>query len=249
MFTFFKKKNALSGEVEKIFSLLQTDMHSHLLPGIDDGAKDTETSLQLIKGLHQLGYTRLITTPHVLWDLYKNTPEIIKHKLQIVREALEQNNIPVEINAAAEYFLDDHVGDLLKRKEPLLAFGKNYVLVEFSLAFPQHNIKEILFEMQMQGYQPVIAHPERYIYLKQNKPFFDELKYNGCLFQLNLLSVTGYYGKTVTELSGYLLNKKYYDLLGTDLHHVRHLEMLQESSALRQIRKIIENHNFLNNEL
>ena len=174
-------------------------MHSHLLPGIDDGSPDIMNSIRLIKGMMELGYTKLITTPHIMWDMYKNTPEVILEKLEQLRAAVKAEGLAVEINAAAEYFLDDHVAGLLRNKEPLLTVSGKMVLVEFSLAQPSMSLKDILFEMQMQGYHPIIAHPERYIYLERNKEFYDELKDIGCLFQLNVLSLSNHYGKTVHE--------------------------------------------------
>ena len=173
-----------SGKKEKFdFSLLKTDMHSHLLPGIDDGAQDLGTSIELIRGLRELGYTRLITTPHIMWDMYRNTHEAIKEKEVLLNQELERQGIDMKIHAAAEYFLDEHVEELLAAKTPLLTISGKMVLVEFSLAFPSLNLKSLLFEIQMQGYQPVIAHPERYVYLDRNKEFYTELKDAGCLFQ------------------------------------------------------------------
>jgi len=197
MLKFFSKSKPKRQSFD--FSILNADMHSHLLPGIDDGAEDLENSLELIRGMNALGYKKLITTPHVLWDMYKNTHEIILEKLAVVKEAVKNAGMDVEIYAAAEYFLDEHVEELLKNKEPLLTIKDNMVLTEFSMAFPSMNIKEILFEMEMQGYQPIIAHPERYVYLERNKDFYRELKDIGCLFQLNILSLGGYYGRSVTE--------------------------------------------------
>jgi tyrosine-protein phosphatase YwqE len=240
MFNLFSKSKTTSSTAKPDLSWLKTDMHSHLLPGIDDGSKDVETSISLIKGMMGLGYTKIITTPHVLWDMYRNTTEIILAKLDILRDAVKQEGLAVEINAAAEYFLDDHVAGLLKNKEPLLTVSGNMVLVEFSLAYPSMSLKDMLFEMQMQGYQPIIAHPERYIYLENNKAFYDELKDLGCLFQLNLLSLGGYYGKSVQELANYLVKKSFYDLIGTDLHHFRHLDALHNPALNTGLVKLID---------
>ena len=231
------------------FSVLKTDMHSHLLPGIDDGAEDIENSLELIRGMRELGYKKLITTPHVMWDMYKNSHEIILEKLKIVQQAVKDAGIDVEIRAAAEYFLDEHVEDLLRNKEPLLTIKGNMVLTEFSMAFPSLNIKDILFEMQMQDYQPVIAHPERYIYLERNKEFYTELRDIGCLFQLNLLSIGGHYGRSVTELANYLLKNGFYNLIGTDLHHFGHLEGLQRLEMPIAVKKLIDEGKIINNQL
>lgn len=247
MFGIFSKSKKV--ETAAVYGLLKTDMHSHLIPGVDDGAASLQTSLQLIRGMHELGFTKLITTPHIMWDIYKNSADIILSRLDKLREALVKENIPVEIHAAAEYFLDDHVAELLQTNQPLLKVSGNMVLTEFSMAYLPHGIKEILFDMQMQGYQPVIAHPERYAYLQANKEFYDELKDIGCLFQLNILSLGGGYGRTVQELAQYLLKKDYYDLLGTDLHHIGHLESLRNPALLQQLQKLVDSGRFRNQEL
>ncbi|NOT51404.1 MAG: capsular biosynthesis protein [Chitinophagaceae bacterium] len=224
-------------------------MHSHLLPGIDDGSPDIKTSLELIKGMRELGYTKLITTPHIMWDMYKNTREGILEKLELLRSAVKEEGVDVEINAGAEYFLDDYVHGLIKNNEPLLTISGNKVLVEFSMAFPSHSLKDILFDMQMQGYQPIIAHPERYIYLERTKDFYDELKDIGCLFQVNLLSLTGHYGRTQQELAQYLIKKKYYDLAGTDLHHARHLDALHSKELGQHLQKLMDSCTITNDQL
>lgn len=241
---FFKNKKHIPD-----YSILRTDMHSHLLPGIDDGSPDMVTSLKLIRGMLGLGYAKLITTPHVMGDMYPNSRDMILQKLDELREAVRAEGIQVELYAGAEYFLDDFVARLLKTNEPLLTISGNLVLTEFSLAWKPHGIKEILFEMQMQGYQPVIAHPERYIYLQHNKEFYEELREIGCLFQLNMLALTGHYGKSVQELAQYLLKNNYYDLIGTDLHHAAHLETFHNPSLSHQVQKIVQSGKLRNPEL
>src|SRR5436190_12546734 len=174
MFKLFSQSKSEKAKVD--LSELKTDLHSHLIPGIDDGSPDMETSLKLIKGMIGFGYKKLITTPHIMWDMYQNTREIILEKLEELRAAVKAEGLDIEIKAAAEYFIDDHVEGLLKRKEPLLTISGSMVLVEFSMAHHLFSLKEILFEMQMSGYQPVVAHPERYMYLEHGKEFYDELK-------------------------------------------------------------------------
>ena len=206
-------------------------MHSHLVPGIDDGAQDMSASLEFIRGLHQLGYSKIITTPHILWEIYPNTPEIIKKGTGEVNAALTDAGIDVKFEAAAEYFIDEHFEQELENKTPLLPISDNLVLVEFSMINAPMDLHDVLFEMQMQNYQPVLAHPERYVFLKNNPSFFEQLRNSGCLFQLNLLSLTGYYGQSVLELAEYLVKKDFYDYAGTDLHHDRHLAHLHRLSA------------------
>jgi tyrosine-protein phosphatase YwqE len=238
MFKLFSKSKP--AYLKSDLSGLKVDMHSHLLPGIDDGSPDIATSLHLIKGMMDLGYSKLITTPHVMWDMYRNTHEVILEKLDLLREAVKAEGLSIEINAAAEYFLDENTERLLKNNTRLLTISANMVLVEFSMAYPSHSLKDILFEMQMQNYLPVIAHPERYLYLEKNKEFYEELKDIGCLFQLNLLSIGGYYGKSAMELGQFLIKKEYYDLVGTDLHGDRHLDALNQPSYMPALMKLLE---------
>jgi tyrosine-protein phosphatase YwqE len=182
----------------------------------------------------------------VLWEIYPNTTDIILSKLEEVRKEISRAGIDIKFHAAAEYFIDDHFAEELNKKVPLLTISGNMVLVEFSMVNMPMDIQEVLFEMQMQNYQPVLAHPERYTYLLRRKEFFDQLKDAGCFFQLNLLSLSGHYGEDVQRLAEYLLKKNYYDLAGTDLHNNRHLVLLQKipSSQLKKLQDLttIKNH-------
>ena len=239
----FRKKNTKSLNL----GWLETDMHSHLLPGIDDGSPSLQTSVKFIRGFAELGFKKIITTPHIFWELYPNTPEIIHRKLDEVREALTSEGINIELHAAAEYFMDDHFNELLRKKTPLLTISGNMVLVEFSMVAAPLDLQEVIFNLQMLDYQPVLAHPERYTYLNRRRELLENLKTTGCLFQLNLLSLTGYYGEQVQELAEYLLENDYYDLAGTDLHHERHLSMLQKLTDLpyyqqMETQRVFKNH-------
>lgn len=242
----FFSRNKDKGSAD--LSWLQTDMHSHLLPGIDDGSPDMETSLRLVKGMHGLGYRKLVTTPHILGEMYPNTPDIITQKEKELKAAVSQAGIDIEIKAAAEYFMDEYFVQLLQTKTPLLTIKDNLLLVEFSMVTAPFDLQDMLFELQIQNYQPIIAHPERYAYLSRKKDFFDQLKSSGCLFQLNLLSLTGHYGGSVKELAEYLLKMEYYDYAGTDLHNERHLESLQKLSS-PIIKKLKEYGHIKNYEL
>jgi tyrosine-protein phosphatase YwqE len=233
LFKIFKREEQTGNSL----AWLHADMHSHLLPGIDDGSPDMATSLELIKGFESLGYKKIITTPHVLWEIYPNTTDTILKKRDEVRNEISKAGIHIEFNAAAEYFIDEHFTEQLKNKHPLLTISGNMVLVEFSMLNMPMDIQEVLFEMQMQNYQPVLAHPERYGYLSRTKEFYDQLKDAGCYFQLNLLSLSGHYGEHVQKLAEYLLKKNYYDLAGTDLHNSRHLLLLQKIPS-SQIKKL-----------
>jgi tyrosine-protein phosphatase YwqE len=242
---FFGRKK----ETQKLdLGWLGTDLHSHLLPGIDDGSPDLETSITLIKGLAALGYKKIITTPHVLWEIYPNSTEIIIQKLADLKAALATEDLNIDLSAAAEYFIDEHFENDLKTKIPLLCIKDNMVLIEFSMLTAPFDLQEVIFEMQMQGYQPVLAHPERYTYMNSKRSAFEDLKYAGCFFQLNLLSITGYYGKAVQTLAEYLIDNNYYDFAATDLHHDRHLLMLQKLSSSPYFKKL-QNLELKNNTL
>lgn len=239
----FRKK------AEPVFSMIGTDIHSHLIPGIDDGCPDMGNSLEMARGLSQLGFKKIITTPHIMWDMYKNTREDILEKVKVLQEAVSAEGIELEIEAAAEYFLDDYVAGLLTRRESLLTISDNLVLVEFSLASLPLDLKDTLFELQLQGYQPVIAHPERYIYSTHQKEFFRELKDAGYLFQLNILSLIGFYGKQPMEQANYLARHEYYELVGTDLHNARHLQALRDPAITNPLKKLLDSGKIRNAEL
>ena len=228
MFGFFKKKEIEHADL----SGLVTDMHNHLIPGIDDGATDLESSIVMIRAMCNLGYRKFVATPHVQWEMYKNTHEIIENGAQLVRDRLAELEMKVEFRGAAEYFLDEHVEELIEKNIPLLTIHKNMVLVEFSFIRQPMDLKEKLFQLQIKGYQPIIAHPERYLYFGAHKSTYDELHDMDCIFQLNLLSLCGYYGKKQEELAQYLIKKKYVSLLGSDLHNMRHINILRASSSI-----------------
>jgi protein-tyrosine phosphatase len=246
MFGFFKKKVKEQAD----FSGLVADMHNHLIPGIDDGSTDLESSIEMIRAMYALGYRKFVATPHVQWEMFKNTHEMIENGARIVSERLKGTEMQVEFRGAAEYFLDEHVDELLEENIPLLTIYKNLVLVEFSFIREPMDLKEKLFQLQIKGYQPIIAHPERYLYFGAHKTSYDELHDMGCIFQLNLLSLCGYYGKKQEELALYLIKKKYVSLLGSDLHNMRHINILRASSTISGIvNSLLEEGVLLNPEL
>ena len=222
---FFKKKNI---PLNQFFPKGFVDIHSHLLPGIDDGAKNLQSSIELIQKMSSYGIKNFITTPHVLGDVYPNSSKTIKEKLLEVQNELKRQNISdVTISAAAEYMMDEQFVKLLE-KDDILTLKDNYVLVEMSYFSAPFNLYEIIFEIQLKGYKPILAHPERYNFYHTNFENYYKLKKAGCLFQLNLLSLTPQYGNNVQKISSKLLNEGLYDFVGTDTHHSKHLELLKK---------------------
>jgi tyrosine-protein phosphatase YwqE len=245
MFSFFTRKKL---EVFP-FHRLETDMHSHLLPGIDDGSPDLETSLRLIKGLEELGYKNFITTPHVMEDLYPNNRGTIQAAFDILKDELKIQKMYPHIRFAAEYLLDGNVETMLEKKEPLLTLKDKMVLVEISFISEPMHLKAVLFDIQMNGYQPVFAHPERYSFYHNQPAHYAEIKAMGCMFQSNLLSFSGYYGSAVRQAAEYLVNQGLTDYLGTDLHHDRHLENLQQLPFTPALAKLVDEVGVLNHLL
>lgn len=231
---FFKKKIPLTDFFTDGF----VDIHSHLLPGIDDGAKDMDTSIALLLKMASFGIKNFITTPHVLGSVYPNSSKVIKQKLAAVKKELEKREIKgISIQAAAEYMLDGEFSALLDQKD-ILVLKDNYILVEMSYFSAPINLYELLFKIQLKGYKPVLAHPERYNFYHTDFKSYYQLKQAGCLFQLNLLSLTAQYGKGVQKTSEKLLKENLYDFVGTDTHHQNHLALLPKIGTKKTLAKI-----------
>ena len=202
-------------------------MHSHIIPGIDDGSPDAETSLLLIRGMIELGYETFTATPHVMEDMWRNNSETISNGFTVLRTAMEEAHIPNKVRMGAEYLVDGNFESLLDAKQELLRIQDNWVLIEISFIQPPLNLRELIFEMQIQGYQPVFAHPERYNHYHKRLDALKEIRDVGCLFQSNILSFSGYYGPAAQQCAEWMAEKGMVDLLGTDIHHERHLEALK----------------------
>ena len=232
---FFSKKRI---PLTDFFTNSFVDIHSHLLPGIDDGAKDIDTSIALILKMASYGIKNFITTPHVLGNVYPNSTAVIKEKLAVVQKELEKREIKgISIQAAAEYMLDEEFSALLEQKD-ILVLKDNYILVEMSYFSAPINLYELLFKIQLKGYKPVLAHPERYNFYHSDFKSYYKLKQAGCLFQLNLLSLTDQYGKGVQKISKKLLKENLYDFVGTDTHHQNHLALLPKIGTKKTLDKI-----------
>lgn len=214
-------------------------MHSHLLPGIDDGSQSLEESEALIRGFCNLGYRKLITTPHIMSDVYRNTPSIIREKLQTLNAHLASKQIDVRVEAAAEYYLDEMLMQAIKSEEPLLTFGNNYLLFETNFLSEPLQLKEFIFLATARGYKLILAHPERYQYLNQNFLKVEDLMNRGVLFQLNLTSVTGVYSKAVQQMAYKLIDRGWVHWLGSDCHQIHHIEMMEQAFASKYIRKAL----------
>lgn len=232
MLSLFKTKPKLT----ELLPANYVDIHSHILPGIDDGAKTLDDTQFLLEEMKQLGFTKCITTPHTMNNVWDNTPETISAAHNKVETSLA---LPFEIKAASEYLLDESV--IAKAKEKtLLTLKGNFVLVELSYLNAPFQLYDFLYQLQLSGYNVVLAHPERYSYFHSNKKEYQKLKKAGCLFQLNLLSTVGYYGKEVAKITNYLLKENMYDFTGSDIHHKNHIKAFQSKIVYNNGDKITE---------
>ena len=230
-------------------SWLGADMHSHLIPGIDDGSKSMEESLGLLKSLEEYGLKKVITTPHIMSEYYRNTPEIIRLGLEELRKAAKQENISLEIEAAAEYYMDEIFLDKVKVGEELLTFGDKYILVETGFINKPQMLLDIIFNLETAGYQPVFAHPERYQYLIADKKLQEELIDRKLIFQVNLLSLTGFYSKQVKDFGEMLIERGVVSFLGTDCHNSRYIDMLGTLPKNQKMYQKIKNMEWINSRL
>lgn len=245
IFSILKKKENLP---PADLSQVQVDIHSHLIPGIDDGAKTIEDSMRLLQRFAELGYKKVITTPHVMSDFYRNTPEIILSGLDKVRNELSKQNFSIEIEAAAEYYLDYELEKKIERKE-LLTLGGKYILFELPFVAAPDNLYKAVFDMQMNGYIPILAHPERYSYWYRSFDTYYELKEKGVLFQLNSISLTGHYSPETKKIAERMIDENLIDFVGSDCHHLHHLEILNHARTLKYFHKVIESGKLKNKTL
>ncbi|MBL4669628.1 MAG: hypothetical protein JKY30_10250 [Flavobacteriales bacterium] len=246
---FFSKIFKSEPKLESIsLSVFRADIHSHLIPGIDDGSPNMETSVKLVKKFVDLGYKKIVTTPHVMCDYYQNTPDKILGGLNDLREELQKKNIKIDISAAAEYNLDDGLQALIDKKE-ILTFGDNHVLFELPFMQEPRNLQEVIFNFQMAGYKPILAHPERYTYWYDTFERYDELRARGVLLQMNLLSLTGHYSPQTRKVAEKMVDANLVDAVGTDCHRIEHLMQLEDNLNLKYIHKLAEKEDLFNKKL
>lgn len=200
-----------------------TDIHCHVLPGVDDGSPDEEHSLELISFMHKvMGFRRICFTPHVMQGLANDAAKLQRRfdAFCKVYEEREKNGTPIEMHLASEYMLD--AGFLERLHTDPLPLG-NHLLVETSyMSAPMDGLDNLLLEVWNTGFVPIIAHPERYMYMEED----DYLRLHGLgyMFQLNLLSLSGYYGGRPKVMAERLLKSGLYDYVGSDLHHVERFQ-------------------------
>lgn len=220
------------------YGSLKTDVHSHLIPGIDDGSPTMEHTIEMLHYFSKLGYQKVITTPHVMIDYYKNTPEIILSGLKEVQKAIEEtDDLDIKIEAAAEYYLDDYFMGLIEKRE-LLTFGDSHVLFELSFNAEPPNVKEAIFNLVTSNYKPVLAHVERYPYYGKKIDRVKDFKARGALIQMNINSLSGNYGPDVKKMAIQLIESGLVDVICSDCHRLEHLETMASLSNIKYLHQL-----------
>jgi tyrosine-protein phosphatase YwqE len=227
--SFFSKRKSV------IENPLHTDIHSHLLAAIDDGVKNWEEAETVLRGFLELGFKRIITTPHIMSDTYPNKPSEIIQKHQELKKLIAERKIEIDIQAAAEYYLDENLFAQITKKESLLTFGDRYLLFETNFVSEPLQLKEFIFQATSQGYRLILAHPERYGYMTMAKA--EDLRNRGVLFQLNTLSIVGYYSSSIQKMARKFIEKGWVDFLGSDCHNPSQALALKQAWSNKYVQR------------
>jgi protein-tyrosine phosphatase len=221
------------------FSRIGKDMHSHLIPGIDDGSPDMESTLAMLNRFQELGYSKIITTPHIKTGMFDNTSDMIRNGAIEVKKAMKEKGLHLDFEVGAEYFFDFSFIERIE-KEDILSFSDKHVLLEYSFHQPPMGEDEMYFTLQMKQYKPILAHFERYPYYHGSTARAEELRDKGIKIQINLLSLFGHYGPQIQKQAALLIKNKQVDLLGTDCHRIEHLELLERNSKSKLLHKVLD---------
>ena len=240
---FFRKT-----ELKKV-STLNTDIHSHLIPAIDDGSKSIDESLAILNSMSRLGYKKIITTPHIIVDRYPNSTERVLRGLERLREAIDADNLDIELEVGAEYYMDEEFSRRLDIDDILTIGDEKYLLFEASYNLKPIVFEEIIYKMQVKGYRPILAHPERYRYISNPKDDFLKLKELGLLLQLDINSLGGHYGKSAKNHAKILIKLGIVDFLGSDVHNIKQVSFLEKIFGTKEYQDIFKSNNILNDTL
>lgn len=236
MFGFFKKRDS---PTSVNYESIAVDMHSHVLPGIDDGAQDVNQSIDLIVRMMESGIKKIIATPHVMADYYRNTPETIGNALAILKAELKRQMIDIEIESAAEHYFDETF-ETRVNEHKLFTMGDNYALFELSFISLPLNVIGVIQRMKELGYKPILAHPERYSYLDIEQ--LKNLRDWGCDLQINTISLTGYYGKEAKKMAEAMVDNEIVDFISSDMHHLRHANAFRKALDNTYVQRLLQDY-------
>jgi len=245
LFDLFKNKKP---EEDQPLSYYHVDFHSHLIPGVDDGSRSYEESIEIITFFQSLGVRKMITTPHISMDHFPNKHGDLAEKFLQLKEKVSEAGIEIELGLAAEYMIDDGFREIMN-KVGLLTFGNNYLLVELS-GFAEHpDFSSLIFDLQSSGYNVILAHPERYLYMDSNRETFIKMKEREVLFQVNALSLAGVYSERVMKTAKWLIENNMIDFVGSDVHHASQKGLFRKAIQSKLFAKLNESATVRNSEL
>ena len=252
MFDFLFRNNRRKRETPNpIFEVLGTDMHCHLVPGVDDGSKSTDETLACLQDMREVGFNKVICTPHFQFPRFPNEENDIKHLYDLlnkdVRKSTEIEGLEL-VGCGGEYRIDSGFNDRMEKNRFLLGGGK-YLLVELSLHQQIVGIEETLFNLQMKNYEIILAHPERYPYFSSQSSHYTRFKEMGIYFQVNILSMSGFYGELPRRKAYEMLDAGMVEFLGTDTHNTLYTQALMDATHDRKIEKYLATHKFLNSQI
>lgn len=235
MISFFTKKTYLVDLLEGF-----TDIHNHILPGIDDGAQTVDDSKRLLKSFGEFGVQNFIATPHIMHNYHDNDPVTIKTALAHLKNELIHDGLDhINIDASAEHMIDDNFEVILTKKQ-VLPLGGDYLLIEMSYLQPPINFDTAIEAIAHNRFFPVLAHPERYNFLHGRTRRYSEFKKQGIQFQLNMLSLGDYYGKEVSKIGIKLLEEGMIDFIGSDVHNMDHLSALKKITLSKKLVALVK---------
>jgi len=256
MFDFLRRNKVLP-----TFAPLVTDMHCHLLPLVDDGSKSLEESLDVLETMSQVGFKEVKLTPHFQSPRFPNTePDILERYKNFCAE-VEANSkdrtLPALCGISGEYRIDDGFDEhqaldnilTYHFSDPKRGSEKGLLLIEFSLHQKRMGLDETIFQCQMNGYDIILAHPERYPYFDRHSEMLEQFKEQGIFFQVNILSLDGFYGEAAQRKAFEFIEQGWVEFLGTDMHNVMYAQALRHASTNKKIIKLIEKTEFENKNL
>lgn len=245
----FKKEEPEPPSALVDYSLMAVDFHNHVLPGIDDGAKNMDDSLAMLRNFAALGVKKVIASPHSMADGYINSNQKILQKRDEVRQAIKQNGINIEMDAAAEYYMDELFMQKIEQRD-LLTIGKNYVLMELSYLSKPNNTGDAIYKLQVAGYNLILAHPERYPYYYEDSfAHYKDFKDRGVYFQINLGSLVGKYGRDAKYTAEKMIDEGLVEFTSSDLHSLGQFETLRECLKSKHLEKLLSSDKLRNKNL
>lgn len=220
MFSIFKRKPK-----EPVKLCFATDIHCHIIPGVDDGSPDAVRSADLVERMQSWGIERIIASPHVTLGTFENTPETIAPAIAALRAELAARGNSIRLEHSAEYRIDALLAAHIEQGN-LMPYPNKYLLIENSFIREPLNLDRLVYDLQLKGYQPVLAHPERYSYYYTRRDRYEQLHRNGLMFQINLLSLAGAYKGAEAKIARQLIKNGLVDFVGTDLHRRSHADAI-----------------------